>query len=159
MNLELKNGKLILDTGIDKTIIGSVRDEKSKIDNLAGWYVDTKKLIREEGYYYVLGEIERMVEEIADNDQKWLYYFLHKDKEVFDESDLNKEIRDKGLKISLIAQKYGLKLVSNRTKCPFHNGKNKTSLLFDDDKNRFKCWSCGESGNLVYFIKLMKGLK
>jgi len=63
--------------------------------------------------------------------------------------------------ISQLAEKrYGLKLDSNnRCACPLHKGKNKTSFMFNDDTNSFKCWSCGERGNMVHFVKLMEEIK
>ena len=103
-----------------------------------------------------------MIYEIADNDYTWVQnYDWEKHNEVMmEESDFSKQVKEKGLTISLVARKrYGLELTKGRCKCPFHDGENKTSLTLNDKKNRFKCWSCGASGNLVKFIKMMEELK
>jgi len=63
------------------------------------------------------------------------------------------------LVISELAQsRYNLEVsFDKRCICPFHEGaKNPTSFKFDDEKNRFFCFSCGASGNIIEFVKRME---
>lgn len=61
----------------------------------------------------------------------------------------------------LATERYSLDVdpVKLRCACPIHKGKNKTSFVFDNDKNRFSCFSCGAKGNIVEFVKLMEEIK
>ena len=60
--------------------------------------------------------------------------------------------------ISELAKKrYNLEINSqNRCYCPFHKPLNSISFMFNDKNNTFRCWSCGEHGNMVQFVKLME---
>jgi len=60
--------------------------------------------------------------------------------------------------ISQLAKKrYGIETDSqNRCACPLHGGTNKTSFVFYDDINSFKCYSCGSKGSMLLFVKLME---
>jgi DNA primase len=42
-----------------------------------------------------------------------------------------------------------------RGACPIHNGTNESSLSVF--KNRFRCWSCGASGNVINFVSELTG--
>lgn len=128
------------------------------------WLYQTKLLIQENGLSFVLDGLDQAVEELAMTPQEFEKYLiqslLSEKEEPREQSDFTKSIQGK-ISISEVAVKrYGLKLIKKRTKCPFHRGaENPTSLVFYDKTNSFKCWSCGESGNLIYFIMLMERLK
>jgi len=116
--------------------------------------------IRDFGLPYVLECVEASVEHQSMGLDEWMKEFNLVD--MFAKKELKKsktEYTGK-LTISQLAEKrYGLEIDSNkRCACPLHKGENKTSFLFNDETNTFKCFSCGESGNLIHFIKRMEEL-
>ncbi len=44
--------------------------------------------------------------------------------------------------------------------CPFHSGgtENNPSMSVDDDKGLYKCFTCGEEGNILKYLRLKMGL-
>ena len=62
--------------------------------------------------------------------------------------DLN-EIRD--MPIETVAENLGLKIVRHAALCPFHDDKH-PSLHFNLKKNRYKCFACGESGDVIDLV-------
>mgnify|MGYP005818481233 CR=1 FL=1 len=64
--------------------------------------------------------------------------------------------------IELIKQYVSLKKRGNYYfgLCPFHLEKkpsfSKLSLAIDSEKEMYKCFCCGESGNIISFIKKIK---
>jgi len=48
-----------------------------------------------------------------------------------------------------VAQRLGLQVKQHKTRCPFHDDSH-PSLSFR--KNKFKCWSCGESGDTISLV-------
>ena len=53
-----------------------------------------------------------------------------------------------------VAQRLGLTVKRHKTLCPFHND-HTPSLTFK--KNKFKCWSCGESGDSISLVEKVLG--
>jgi DNA primase len=53
-----------------------------------------------------------------------------------------------------VAQRLGLRVVRHKSLCPFHDDHH-ASLSFK--KNKFKCWSCGESGDSISLVEKMLG--
>ena len=53
-----------------------------------------------------------------------------------------------------VAQRLGLTVKHQKTLCPFHND-HTPSLTFK--KNKFRCWSCGESGDSISFVEKVLG--
>ena len=53
-----------------------------------------------------------------------------------------------------VAQRLGLNLAHHKALCPFHND-HTPSLTFK--KNKFKCWSCGESGDSISLVEKVLG--
>ena len=54
--------------------------------------------------------------------------------------------------------KFGVELdKNNKAKCPFHNEKT-ASFSVDGAKNYFKCFGCGESGDVIDFVAKIKGI-
>lgn len=51
-----------------------------------------------------------------------------------------------------ILKAYGISVNGNKCICPFHNDKN-PSMHVDTRRNIVKCFSCGEGGNAITFIK------
>jgi hypothetical protein len=119
--------------------------------------------IKDFGLKYVIYCVEEGVEHLAMGTEEWA-------KEFELNGLLSMDNKKKGYKkleytgkinISELAQKrYGLLIDSKcRTNCPIHGGKNKTSLCFNNENNTFKCWSCGASGSILHFVKLMEDIK
>ena len=53
-----------------------------------------------------------------------------------------------------VAQRLGFKVEHHKTLCPFHND-HTPSLTFK--KNKFKCWSCGKSGDSINLVREVLG--
>ena len=53
--------------------------------------------------------------------------------------------------IEEVAGKLGMRVVRHTALCPFHNDKN-PSLHFHSGKNRYKCFACGASGDVVDLV-------
>ena len=53
--------------------------------------------------------------------------------------------------IEEVAENLGIGIVRHMALCPFHNDKN-PSLHFDLKKNRYKCFACGASGNVIDLV-------
>ena len=62
--------------------------------------------------------------------------------------DLN-EIR--AMPIEEVAAKLGIEVGRHKALCPFHQDRH-PSLHFDIKRNRFKCFSCGASGNVIDLV-------
>jgi len=58
------------------------------------------------------------------------------------------------LPIEGVAERLGLQVKRHKALCPFHND-HSPSLTFK--KNKFKCWSCGESGDSISLVMKMLG--
>jgi len=125
---------------------------------------DLRICIEEYGLPFVLYCLEKAIERNATPKAEILIELnipelLEKPKR-FEKSKVSKE-GESNIRISELAQRrYNLEVVGGRCKCPIHfQARNKTSFVFFDDKNVFKCFSCGISGGLVKFIKLMEERK
>ena len=57
------------------------------------------------------------------------------------------QLRD--LPIEGVAERLGLQVSRHKCLCPFHDD-HRASLTFKN--NKFKCWSCGESGNTISLV-------
>ena len=115
--------------------------------------------IRDFGLPFVLYCVEQGITHLASTPEEWAKEFNLAD--MFAKKKMEKSQTNYTGKITisqLAKERYGIESNSSlRTSCPFHEGaENKTSFKFDDEKNRFKCWSCGEHGNMIRFIKLME---
>lgn len=53
--------------------------------------------------------------------------------------------------IEEVARELGMRVVCHTALCPFHNDKN-PSLHFHRGKNRYKCFACGASGDVVDLV-------
>ena len=53
-----------------------------------------------------------------------------------------------------VAQRLGFKIEHHKTLCPFHND-HTPSLTFK--KNKYKCWSCGKSGDSINLVREVLG--
>ncbi len=62
------------------------------------------------------------------------------------------KLRD--LPIEGVAERLGLRVERHKCLCPFHDD-HQPSLSFK--KNKFKCWSCGESGDTIRLAEKMLG--
>ena len=51
-----------------------------------------------------------------------------------------------------VLSNYGIAVHGNKCLCPFHDDKN-PSMYIDNKRNIVKCFSCGEGGNAISFIK------
>jgi len=135
------------------------------------WYSLTRRMFKNYPAAVIYELVERALCEASD--EQW---FENKyPKEVFMEMDFKSEkekqkternvvvtsgITNKiiqKIRITDIAEQFGLKLKGNKTKCPFHNDTN-PSLCFDDDKGFFYCHGCHQGGNIIKFYAMLKEL-
>ena len=64
----------------------------------------------------------------------------------------NEELdRARATPIEEAAKRLGMRVVRHTALCPFHNDKN-PSLHFHRGKNRYKCFACGASGDVVDLV-------
>ena len=64
----------------------------------------------------------------------------------------NEELdRARATPIEEVAKRLGMRVVGHTALCPFHNDKN-PSLHFHRGKNRYKCFACGASGDVVDLV-------
>lgn len=113
--------------------------------------------IRDHGLPFVLDCLEDSITHLAMGIEEWEKEFDIKEILIAEPREKSKVEYTGRITISQLAsKKYGMKIVEGRSLCPFHDGKNKTSFMFDDLNNSFICWSCREHGNLIHFIKLME---
>lgn len=64
------------------------------------------------------------------------------------------EIKDR-VPLSEAMTFYGIRLVMGRTQCPFHNGKDRNLSV---KRDRFRCFVCGEHGDVITFVMKYFGL-
>ena len=50
-----------------------------------------------------------------------------------------------------VAKRLGIEVGRNKALCPFHEDRH-PSLHFDIKRNRYKCFSCGASGNVIDLV-------
>ena len=62
------------------------------------------------------------------------------------------KLRD--LPIEGVAERLGLRVERHKSLCPFHDDHH-ASMTFKN--NKFKCWSCGESGDTISLAEKMLG--
>ena len=63
----------------------------------------------------------------------------------------NEELNDiRATPIEEVAEKLGIRVVRHKALCPFHDDRH-PSLRFKG--NRFKCFSCGESGDVIDLVQ------
>lgn len=149
-----------------KQIINEVISNKDKIqDWKATWYGLTKCMLRKYPVFQIYADIEKAIEEVADED-----WFTNKfPPEIFKEKketrryktkDRLKDLINTKLKITDIAKRYGLEVdKKGKVICPFHYD-SQPSLVLDDKRNIFHCFGCGTKGNIIKFnmkLKQMKG--
>ena len=60
----------------------------------------------------------------------------------------------RSLPIEGVAQRLGFTVKHHKALCPFHND-HTPSMTFK--KNKFRCWSCGESGDSISFVMKVLG--
>ena len=146
----------------------SVMEDVVTARELEEWKWLTEKLLKNLSTLEVVNYVLMIAEDINT------YEFLTHVPLVYEENGTFKPIKNKpGLKeykkgsgitakivskirITDLAKEYGLELKGNKCKCCFHEDKD-PSLIFDDTKGTFKCWSsaCGKFGNIVDFVRLM----
>jgi len=60
-----------------------------------------------------------------------------------------------------VVEKSGIQLIrkgrSFWAHCPFHEDKN-PSFSVDSERQRWRCWSCNESGDVIAFVQKLEGL-
>ena len=54
--------------------------------------------------------------------------------------------------IEEVAERLGIEVVRHKALCPFHDDRH-PSLHFDVKRNRFKCFSCGASGDVISLVQ------
>ena|SRR3990167_1977843 len=149
-----------------KKCIGEIIVHKDKLlDDKQVWFNFTKCMFRNFRAIEVYGMIEQALAEISD--EQWLEHkypkglSIKKKKSVIKINLKNaatrKAIND-NLKITDVAEEYGIIVKNEKALCPFHNDK-EASLSFSNEKNVFNCFGCGAKGDIITFIKKMEEKK
>jgi len=122
------------------------------------WKLITRRLINHGKFVLLSLELERIAEEVADN--QWTDFKIPELKEKSKQISIDpttRLIKDK-IKITEIAEKYGLKVRGEKAICPFHNDTN-PSLSFSNEKGVFHCFGCNVKGDIITFVRMMEDLK
>lgn len=69
-------------------------------------------------------------------------------------NDYAQQIKDR-VTMADILNYYGFRLVAGRMPCPFHNGKDSN---FSARNRSYRCWVCGEHGDVITFVQRYFGL-
>lgn len=119
------------------------------------WKYLTRLLINNGKYGLLYVELERIMEEVANNQNTDAKIPVYKPK-VF-KKNTYRDALNKQIKITEVAEKYGLKVERNKCVCPFH-GDTDPSLGLSDEKGVFHCFGCGVKGDTLKFIQMLEGL-
>jgi len=165
-----------------KHIIGEIIENKGELsyDELI-WFQMTKCMFRKHNAKGVLELVHGAMEEVADD--QW--FENKYPKELFEEKFVDIEVPnnprkvgyhkkkkftpnpnadqrgyfrrviDNKIKITQVAEKYGIIIKKGKAICPFHADTD-PSLSFSDDKNVFNCFGCDASGDIVKFVQMME---
>ncbi len=120
------------------------------------WYALTRLMILNHSPAKVHIAVMKTTEDLANDD--WPNFQLPKEepREISIDPTAT-AIKDK-IKITEVAEKYGLKVKRSKAVCPFHKDKD-PSLSFSNQKGVFNCFGCGVKGDIITFIRLMEDLK
>lgn len=106
------------------------------------WKERTKDLIKVNGYKKMLNDFLSVSEEVNE--------------ELYKRNSIPKRFFKGNLKITDIADDFGLKPLRRKLRiCPFHEDKN-PSLSLDNNKGIFNCFGCGVKGNIITFYAMLK---
>lgn len=140
-----------------KGIIKDLSDKKFSSNEVL-WFSLTRRMFQNYPAMRVYGLIEKALEEASD--EQWLNKkypnFVFKETFRKIEGISVRDIVNKHLKISEVAQHYGIVIKNKMAKCPFH-GDTKPSLIFNDTRNTFKCFGCEAHGGIIEFIQKIEG--
>ncbi len=109
------------------------------------WFEVTKDFIKLEGFQKMMGEFLKAVEEVAD--------------EYWSKNRIPKSFFKGNVKITDIADDFGLKPFKRKLRiCPFHKD-TAPSLSLSNEKGVFNCFGCGKKGNIITFYAELKRVK
>ncbi len=109
------------------------------------WYEMTKDFIKLNGYKKMMDKFMKASEEVADK------YWTKK--------SMPKHFFKGDLKITEIADDFGLKPLRRKLRvCPFHADKN-PSLSLSNEKGVFNCFGCSAKGNIITFYAMLKKVR
>ena len=127
----------MVDISVDK-IMHNARLEKQ-------WYEMTKDFIKLNGFHKMINQFLKAYSEVSEE-----WYVKNKLPKSFFKGDL---------KITEIADQFGIKPLKRKLRlCPFHEDKN-NSLSLSNEKGVFNCFGCGAKGNIVTFYAMLKKVK
>jgi len=164
------------DMFVDKTLVNALirktcdNPEKYLSSDKAIWFSLTRLMFKNFPTIEVYSLVEKASEEASDEQwfehkypkgsfkETWVY---PKRKSVIKlnlkNARIRKQIND-NLKITDVAESYGLIIKKEKALCPFHND-TEPSLSFSNEKNVFNCFGCGAKGDIISFIKKMENKK
>lgn len=109
------------------------------------WYERTKDFIKLNGYKKMLDRFIKASEEVNEEDYK--------------KNTFPKRFFKGDLKITDIADEFGIKPFKKTLRiCPFHKDIS-PSLSLSNEKGVFNCFGCGVKGNIITFHSMLKKLK
>ena len=109
------------------------------------WYNHTKDFIKLDGYKNILQLFIKASEEVNE--------------EIYKKGAFPKRFFKGDLKITDIADEFGIKPLRRKLRiCPFHRDKS-PSLSLSNEKGVFNCFGCGAKGNIITFHAMLKEVK
>lgn len=122
------------------------------------FYKISRLLVQEYNTVTAFHLLELAIEDVAN--ETWMgkpfeFEVIEEKKEIKIDPKA-KLLKDK-IKITDIAEMYGLKVKKNKAICPFHADSD-PSLSFSNDKGIFHCFGCGAKGDLVTFLRKLEEL-
>ena len=119
------------------------------------WKYLTRILLNNGKVALLFSELDRISEEVANN--QWTDFELPKYYPPKFTKRIYKDTLNRKVKITRIAEDYGLKIRGEKAICPFHPDTN-PSLSFSNEKGVFHCFGCGVKGDILTFVKKMEEL-
>jgi len=109
------------------------------------WIQTTHDLIKLNGFKKMLDKFLDASSKVAD--------------ELYTKNTIPKRFFKGDLKITEIADDFGLKPLKRKLRiCPFHEDKS-PSLSLSNEKGVFNCFGCGAKGNIITFYSMLKKVK
>ncbi len=157
-----------IDNMVKKSIIEIIKNKDTIPDNLIIWKSLTRLMFQNYSFAEVFKWVYQSLEEASD--EQWFehkypkgffketWVFPKKKRSVIkinlQKSRLKKLINE-NLKITEVAERYGIKVKNKKAKCPFHKDKN-PSLSLSNEKNVFHCFGCGAKGDIIEFVRRLE---
>ena len=160
---------MFIDNMVKKIVVGTLESNTNKSLNenfISSWRFLTRYMVNNFPSWQVYDMIDQIIYEVTiDEKVDQLFIKAQKEGEKILKNPPKNKIKGKArliidskLKITDVADKYGLQVSKNKCICPFHIDSD-PSLSFNNSKNVFHCFGCGAKGDIITFIQMMEDIK